>query len=90
MEGESIVLKERNHLTVRQVVAVEGFDESKILLKTKLGKLEIKGENLEITSLDLEHNQIIAQGKIGSMIYLEQRSEKIKKKSKSTMQRLLH
>ena len=90
MEEESIILKERDNLLLRQVIAVEEFDENKIVLKTKLGKLEIKGERLEITSLDLEHSQIIAQGKINGMVYLEQRSEKIKKKSKSTMQRLLH
>ena len=85
-----VVLMERNDLLVREVDGVEGFDESRIVLRTTLGRLEIKGEGLEITALDLENHQIIAQGKVVGLNYLEEKGERLRKKGKRTVNRLLH
>jgi len=90
MQENQILLKERQELVVQGVETVEGFDEGKILLKTNLGRLEIKGEALEIASLDLEHHKVIAQGRVNGLCYLDDRTERLRKKGKSTVKRLLY
>ena len=90
MQENQVLLKDRQELTVQGVETVEGFDEGKILLKTSLGRLEIKGEGLEMAALDLEHHKVVAQGKINGLSYLEERTERIRKKGRNTVKRLLH
>lgn len=37
---------------------VDIFDEEKIVLQTELGKLEIQGQHLNVTNLDVEHGSL--------------------------------
>ena len=70
IESEHSVSMDRRkscHMTgIRDVVA---FDEHIVLLKTELGDLEIRGENLHIRELTLEAGLVELEGLVSSMEY---------------------
>lgn len=62
------------------ITDVYAFDEECISLMTENGKLQIKGEQLHVKNLDLEHGDLELCGKINGLQYL---TKKPKKKSDS-------
>lgn len=67
--AHSIYLDNRSKGTITGVTDVIAFDEKEILLKTKAGKTTIKGSNLTLTRLDLEHGETDIQGKVDAVLY---------------------
>jgi sporulation protein YabP len=59
---------------------VAEFDEEVIVLETELGRLEIKGAHLNVTSLDVEDGNLQVDGIISSFRYLDERQKRVKKK----------
>lgn len=64
-----LLLDNRARGTITGVLDVEDFDAEKIQAQTEAGKLLIKGENLHITSLNLEKGELELEGKVDSLIY---------------------
>lgn len=62
-------LNNRTKGTVNGVTDVIAFDEKEILLKTKAGKMTIKGSALTLTRLDLDHGETDIQGKVDGVWY---------------------
>lgn len=87
IENEHSVSMDRRkvcHLTgVRDVVA---FDEHIVLLKTEMGDLEIRGENLHMKELTLEHGAVELEGLVNS---LEYQDNGYRKQGESFWKRLL-
>lgn len=48
---------------------VNSFDEKEISLVTEAGTLTVKGEDLHVTRLDLEKQEVDIGGKIDSLVY---------------------
>ena len=48
---------------------VNSFDEKEISLVTEAGTLTVKGENLHVTRLDLEKQEVDIGGRVDSLIY---------------------
>ena len=67
----SLVLKNRERLTLDGVMEVLSFDEGSVRLKTALGALIVEGEGLHITKLLLDSGDVIVEGKIGALFYEE-------------------
>ena len=67
----SILLENREKLTVCGVEDADSFDESRIILQTMMGSLIIKGENLHIDKLSLETGEVSIEGLIKEMTYEE-------------------
>ena len=65
-EKAGLEMIERQLMRLRGVNNVDEFDEEKIVLQTELGKLEIKGQHLNVTSLDVEHGSLQIDGIIDS------------------------
>jgi sporulation protein YabP len=84
-----LTLTGRSRLSVTGVLQVISFDDGEILLETEMGTLMLRGENMNITHLDLTAGQIAVQGSVAAMEYREQRSKKIKEKGKNILQRLI-
>ena len=71
----SISLENRKNLIISGVIEVENFDDKLISTITGLGKLDIKGENLNIKKLNLELGDLEIDGKISALIYKNSGSE---------------
>ena len=76
-------LKDRQMMRLSGVQNVDVFDEEKIVLQTELGKLEIRGQHLNVTSLDVENGNLQVDGMIDSFVYLEEKRKRSLKKRTS-------
>ena len=65
---------------------VRSFDEKLIVLASGSGVITIKGENLHVEQLNLEHGQVELTGKIDSLVYTEEKT--LGQKSESLLSRL--
>lgn len=65
-----ITLQNRERLTAEQVENVDSFSEEEIILKTKFGGMEIKGKDLKLSDFSVEKGDIILEGKIDSVIFV--------------------
>lgn len=83
-----LVLNNREILKANGVTEVESFDEKQVIALSKLGPLVIKGERLHITQLNLEEGQLMIEGVISSIQYVEDKQAKIKARSKGVLSRL--
>ena len=79
-EKAGLEMIERQLMRLRGVNNVDEFDEEKIVLQTELGKLEIKGQHLNVTSLDVEHGSLQIDGIIDSFSYVEEKKKRARSK----------
>ena len=79
-EKAGLEMIERQLMRLRGVNNVDEFDEEKIVLQTELGKLEIKGQHLNVTSLDVEHGSLQIDGIIDSFSYVEEKKQRARSK----------
>lgn len=74
--GHSLALFEREKFTGTGIKHVVSFHDDRVALETSMGLLEIRGKDLNITSLDLEKGEICIAGTVTSMSYGEPGSTK--------------
>ncbi|AEG58489.1 sporulation protein YabP [Desulforamulus ruminis] len=93
MEGKGkhfLTIDERKKLTLDGVQHVGSFDESEITLDTNMGFLQLKGEGMHITHLNLDEGNLVVEGYIHGIAYIEGRNAKGgKSRGKGIMNRLL-
>ena len=65
----NLSLESRRKLSLTGVAEVVNFNDKQITLNTNFGVLNIKGENLKMTKLDVQNGDIIIIGKINSFVY---------------------
>lgn len=65
----SLILANRNTLTATGVSNVDSFDEQTVVASTTLGELTIRGERLNINTLNMETGELMLEGEIDSMTY---------------------
>ena len=65
----SLVLDERERLSVTGVEDVSSFDESSIIARTVRGLLIIRGEGLHIERLSLDMGELVVEGEVSSLEY---------------------
>ena len=76
----NVILEGRKKISVSGVQDMECFDESKVVVDTNMGVLEINGINFHMNKLSLETEEIIIEGDIDSVIYEDANApEKAKK-----------
>jgi sporulation protein YabP len=73
-KGYQLVMENREKLTITGVRKVQSFDPKEIILDSGNGILSVKGDQLGINQLDLEHGVVDIQGRIDSLNYLRQAS----------------
>jgi sporulation protein YabP len=71
-KGYQLVMENREKLTITGVRKVQSFDPKEIVLDSGNGVLSVKGDQLGINQLDLEHGVVEIQGRIDSLNYLRQ------------------
>ena len=73
---QSIVLENREKLSVSGVNDVLSFDDQVVLVDTELGLLTVKGENIRINKLSLDTSEVIIEGEISCLNYSQKNQEK--------------
>ncbi len=76
MSESQIILKDRKMLSVTGVKDVNAFTEENVVLTLEGCSLIIKGENLHVGKLDLECGEVALDGKVNSMQYIKESSDK--------------
>lgn len=82
--GHNISIAERKNIMISGIKKLNGFDDNEFFLDTVMGALIIKGEKLELVSLDTYNGKISIKGLIYSLTYLESK----RNKSESLLSRL--
>lgn len=67
--SHSIILEERNKVSIGGVEDVVAFDEESIVLDTVKGRLIIKGDNIHITQFDTKTGDLWATGDFTALGY---------------------
>lgn len=67
--NQNIIIEDRELMSVTGVEQVESFNESTIILTTIKGGMTIKGEELNISKLNLEEGSVKIDGKINGVAY---------------------
>lgn len=69
----SLVLDERERLSVTGVEDVASFDEASVIARTSRGLLIIRGEGLHIERLSLDAGELVVEGEVSALEYAEER-----------------
>ncbi|MFU0824384.1 sporulation protein YabP [Clostridium sp.] len=75
-QKSSLVLENRNRLTLTGVVEVINFDDKTITLDTSLGTLTIRGQELKMQKLDVQNGDVAIIGRVNSCVYTTTESKK--------------
>lgn len=75
MEKQSVLLENRERLTITEVVDVDAFDEGALWADLKEGSIEVLGQNLHIEKLDLAEGLLKVTGKIDTFSYIEKKQK---------------
>ena len=67
--NQNIVLEDREKVTVTGVEQVESYNDNTIILNTIKGGINIKGEDLNISKLNLDEGSVKINGKISGINY---------------------
>ena len=66
---QELRLINREKLTINEVSEVVRFDDTTVVLITKLGELTVEGNNIKISTLDTDTGIVSLDGNIDSMYY---------------------
>ena len=69
-KSQNIVIEDRNRISISGVEQVDSFNDTTIVLPTIKGGVSIKGEELNISKLNLDEGSVKISGMINSLIYI--------------------
>lgn len=69
-KAQNILIEDRNNITISGVEQVDSFNENTIILSTIKGGLSIKGENLNVSKLNLDEGNVRITGTVNSLTYI--------------------
>lgn len=70
-ELHNVIMRDRKNTEISGVTDVVSFDESSVILSTACGGMEIDGEGLHISVLDLSGGQVKIEGTVNGLYYFE-------------------
>lgn len=70
LKSQNIILKDREMLDITGVDNVDSYNDNTINLSTIKGNLNIRGENLNISKLNLDDGSLKISGSITSLTYV--------------------
>ncbi|RUT27732.1 sporulation protein YabP [Paenibacillus zeisoli] len=73
---QEVHMHNRKLLEISGVNNVESFDSEEFQLKTELGHLTIRGQNLHIKNLSLEQGLLAIEGVVNSLSYVNPGSQR--------------
>lgn len=73
ISNQEIILKNRSDLKITGVKKLESLNHNELYVETVLGRMVVKGSDLEMKHLDLESETLVITGKVYLMEYLNQK-----------------
>lgn len=67
---QNVIIENRKRINISGVKEVISFDDETFLLDTALGKMTLKGENLNMESFNNSTGDLSATGKIYAVVYM--------------------
>lgn len=67
--NHSLSIDGRNRTSMSGVIDVEGFSEDKVDIQTTMGKIVVRGKQLNVKSLDTDTGELKMTGEIRSLEY---------------------
>lgn len=64
-----LTLSERRQLSMTGVSEVVSFDETAVVLRTELGLLVVRGQDLQLKTLSLDGGQVVLEGSVEGLHY---------------------
>lgn len=68
-KNSTLSLINRKKLSMSGILEVISFKDIEIILKTSLGEMIIKGDDLKMNKLDVQNGDIVIVGEINSLLY---------------------
>lgn len=81
-----ITIENRKKMTLDGVLEILSFNDDQILITTVLGNMDIRGEELKMTKLDVQNGDVSITGKISYIVYTS--DERKSKKSNSIISKI--
>ncbi len=79
-------MENRKKMTLDGVLEILSFNDEQILIITVLGDMDIRGEELKMTKLDVQNGDVVITGKISYVVYTSE--EKRPKKQNSIISKI--
>ena len=73
---QNLILESREKLNISGALDVLSFDDQIVIVQTHLGLLTVKGEDLRISKLNIDSEEVIVDGTITTMSYSDKNIEK--------------
>lgn len=72
---QRLILENRKKLEVTGVIGVKNYNDSSVYLYTSLGSLSIRGKGLSMNRLNVDKGDIVIEGEMDSLTYINRASE---------------
>lgn len=69
--GHSVSIDNRSKLTMTGVIDVAGFSEDKIDIQTTMGRITVKGKQLNVSNLNTDTGELKMTGEVKSFEYTQ-------------------
>jgi len=79
VNSQEIILKNRSDLHITGVKKLESLNTNELFVDTVLGRMVVKGTDLEMKHLDLESETLVITGKVYLMEYLNRQKAQTEK-----------
>ena len=67
----NVTIKDRKSIEISGIKQIDSFDNQEFLLDTVVGYLHIKGKNLTLGKMDNDNKEVVINGSIDSINYVE-------------------
>lgn len=81
-----VIIDSRKSCRINGVVDALSFDEHEVMLETVDGMLQIKGNDMHVSRLNLDKGELDVEGRVDSLIYTEKTT--FSKKTEGLLTRL--
>ena len=73
--GHKVVMTDRKNMLVTDVIDVDSFNLTEILLETGQGIILVKGNDIHVKRLNLERGEADIEGKFDSIVYTKDKGK---------------
>ncbi len=73
--GHKVVMTDRKNMLVTDVIDVDSFNLTEILLETGQGTILVKGNDIHVKRLNLERGEADIEGKFDSIVYTKDKGK---------------
>ncbi len=74
--SHTVKLEDRKKIELGAIEDVISFDEGSVVLGSSLGVISIEGEGLHILKMNVDSGEIIIEGRVNALMYIDKSTKK--------------